>query len=380
VPPDNARVVPTETTVYVVNGTMTLYKKETDVDYHIVVQDNTGHTMIAEIPSPACVGVSSPFAPSVANARAKFDARLTATTSFQTANLPVQIRGVGFFDFIHGQTGVAPNGIELHPVLDINFTATTTTTLTSSANPAEFGQPVGFTAAVSNGGTGTPTGKVTFLDGGSPIGSATLDQNGQATFTTSALTVGSHSITASYEGDETSAPSVSAPLVETVNKANQTITFGPLAGRTFGDADFTVSATASSGLAVAFSIASGPATILGNTVHLTGAGVVTVRASQSGDSNYNAAPDVNQSLLVAKAGQTITFAALPDLTFGDPPFPVSASGGGSGNPVTFAAAGNCTSGGVNGSVITLTSAGSCTVTASQAGDANYNAAPDVSRS
>src|SRR5262249_22322760 len=212
VPPDNARVVPAETTVYVINGTMTLYKKETDVDYHIVVQDNTGHTLIAEIPSPACVGVSSPFAPSVANARAKFDARLTATTSFQTANLPVQIRGVGFFDFIHGQTGVAPNGIELHPVLDINFTATTTTTLTSSATPAEFGQPVGFTAAVSNGGTGTPTGKVTFLDGGSPIGSATLDQNGQATFTTSALTVGSHSITASYEGDETSAPSVSAPL------------------------------------------------------------------------------------------------------------------------------------------------------------------------
>src|SRR5262249_27467303 len=186
------------------------------------------------------------------------------------------------------------------------------------------------------------TGKVTFLDGGSPIGSATLDQNGQATFTTSTLAVGSHAITASYEGDETSAPSSSAPLGQVINKANQTSAFGPLAGRTAGDTACTVSATASSSLAVAFSIASGPATILGNTVHLTGAGVVTVRASQAGDSNYNPAPDVNQSFLVAKASQAITFAALPDLTFGDPPFTVSASGGGSGNPLTFADRGSFT--------------------------------------
>lgn len=380
VPPDNSRIVPTETTVYVVNGTMTLYKKETDVDYHIVVQDNSGHTMIAEIPSPACVGASSPFAPAVAGARARFDARLTATPDFQTANFPVQIKGVGFFDFIHGQTGVAPNGIELHPVLEINFTATTTTALISSANPSEFGQPVGLAATVSNGGVSTPTGKVTFLDGGSSIGSAVLDQNGQATFTTSTLGVGSHSITASYEGDSKAAPSVSAPLVQVVNKANQAIHFGPLADRTFGDADFTVSATASSGLPVTFSIFSGPATISGNSVHLTGAGAVTVRASQAGDSNYNAAADVDQSFTVAKAGQAIAFAPLPDKTFGDPPFTVSATGGGSGNPVTFGAGGNCTAGGINGSVITLTGAGSCTVTASQAGDANYNAAPDVPRS
>src|SRR5262249_59035966 len=99
-------------------------------------------------------------------------------------------------------------------------TAPRTTTLTSSVNPSECGQPVGFTAAVSDGGAGTPTGKVTFLDGGGPIGSAILDQNGQATFTISTLAVGSHSITASYEGDQTAAPRVSPPLVETRNKAN----------------------------------------------------------------------------------------------------------------------------------------------------------------
>jgi len=61
------------------------------------------------------------FASLIANARTQFDARFTATSSFQSANIPVQIKGVGMFDFLHGQTGVAPNGIELHPVLDIKF-------------------------------------------------------------------------------------------------------------------------------------------------------------------------------------------------------------------------------------------------------------------
>ena len=78
-----------------------------------------------------------------------------------------------------------------------------------------------------------------------------------------------------------------------------------------------------------------------------------------------------------KTDQTISFAALADKTFGDAAFTVSASGGGSGNPVTFTAVGNCTSGGTNGATITITGAGSCTVTANQAGNANYNAATAV---
>src|SRR5207302_4106098 len=56
------------------------------------------------------------------------------------------------------------------------------------------------------------------------------------------------------------------------------------------------------------------------------------------------------------------------------------SGGASGNPVTFAASGNCTASGADGSLITITAGGSCTVTASQAGSSNYSAAADVPRS
>ncbi|MDQ3918921.1 MAG: Ig-like domain repeat protein, partial [Acidobacteriota bacterium] len=349
-PPDNSRVQPTESTVYVIDATMTFYKKETDVDYHIVIQDDTGHTMIAEIPSPACVLspttprqlVSGPFSGGITSAREKFDARFTATTFFQTANVPVRVKGVAFFDFIHGQNGVAPNGIELHPLLDIDFTANTMTTLLSSSNPSQYNQQVSITATVSNNGAApTPTGNVTFFDGGNAIDVEPLDQNGQATFTSHTLSVGSHSITASYEGDNGSAPSTSSALVQVVNKADQTIDFAPLAGKTYGDPDFALSATASSGLPVSFAILSGPATVSGNTVHITGAGTVTIHATQDGDSNYNAAPNSDRSFEVAKADQAINFAPLADKTYGDAPFSVSATGGASASPVTFSASGDC---------------------------------------
>ncbi len=115
------RQAPTEDTVFVVNATLTDYKIETDSDYHLVLMDDQGNTMIAEIPLPGCVDPSSPFLSQITNARSELDAQLQVTSSFQTANVPVQVTGVGFFDFNHGQRGVAPNVIELHPVLDIQF-------------------------------------------------------------------------------------------------------------------------------------------------------------------------------------------------------------------------------------------------------------------
>ncbi len=371
------RIQPTEFTLFQVTGTLTFYKFETDADYHMVLDDGNGHTIIGEVPAPGCMVPGTPFAAGVATARAKVDARLSPTVDFQNANLPVQVKGVGFFDILHGQTGVAPNGIELHPMLDVNFTAPTATTLVSSLNPSQSGQLVAITGTVSNGLATKPTGQLTLLDGGTTVATATLDPNGMATFNISNFTTGSHSLTAAYAGDNTSAPSTSPALIQAVNRADQTITFGPLTGKTFGDADFTVSATASSGLAVSFSIASGPATVTGNLVHITGAGPVTVRASQLGDTNYNAAPPVDQAFVVAKADQAITFTPLADKTFGDTPFTVSATGGASTQTVQFGASGACS---VSGTTVTVNSAGSCTVTASQAGDANFNAAADVPRS
>jgi ribosomal protein S9 len=83
--------------------------------------------MIIELPASNCVGVGSPFGPGIARARQQFDSRFTATTSMKSTSTAVAVKGVGFWDFLHGQTGVAPNGIEVHPVLDITFPAAAAT-------------------------------------------------------------------------------------------------------------------------------------------------------------------------------------------------------------------------------------------------------------
>ncbi|MES2731011.1 MAG: leucine-rich repeat domain-containing protein [Bacteroidota bacterium] len=83
-----------------------------------------------------------------------------------------------------------------------------------------------------------------------------------------------------------------------VNKAVQTITFAALPNKTVGDAAFTLMATASSGLPVSFSIVSGPATLSGTTLTLTGSGLVKVKASQAGNENYQAALAVEQAFTV----------------------------------------------------------------------------------
>ncbi|HBB88300.1 MAG TPA: hypothetical protein DC047_11850 [Blastocatellia bacterium] len=104
-------------------------------------------------------------------------------------------------------------------------------------------------------------------------------------------------------------------------KQNQTITFDALANKTYGNAPFTVTATASSNLPVTFSVVSGPATIAGNMVTLTGAGPVTIRATQAGDSTYNSATadrsfTVSAALLsvIADSKTRVYGAANPTLT------------------------------------------------------------------
>jgi streptogramin lyase len=159
-----------------------------------------------------------------------------------------------------------------------------------------------------------------------------------------------------------------------IGKAGQTVTFAALPNKTYGDADFDVSATASSGLTVAFA-AAGQCSIAGITVHLTAAGSCTVTASQAGDANRDAATNVPRTFSIGKAAQSITFAAIPAKTYGDPDFAVSATAT-SGLIVGFATSGTCS---IAGITVHLTAAGSCTVTASQAGDVNHSAATPVSR-
>jgi hypothetical protein len=91
----------------------------------------------------------------------------------------------------------------------------TTTTLTSSPNPSSFGQAVTMTATVKSSGSVAATGKVTFTDGTAWIGAATLS-GGVAAITRSNLAVGTHPITATYDGDSNSAKSSSAVVNQVV--------------------------------------------------------------------------------------------------------------------------------------------------------------------
>ena len=167
--------------------------------------------------------------------------------------------------------------------------------------------------------------------------------------------------------------------VPAVALTSQTITFNTLAGKTYGDAPFTVSATASSGIPVTFSsLTTAICTLGGTTVTLVAAGTCTIQASQSGNATYAAATAVSRSFTVAKAAQTIAFAALVGRSYGAAPFLVSASAS-SGLAVSFGSTTTaiCT---VSGSTVTMVAAGNCTIQASQSGNSNYAAATSISQS
>jgi len=141
-----------------------------------------------------------------------------------------------------------------------------------------------------------------------------ITYNGSSTAPTA---IGSYAVVATLTNDNYAASPMTGTLViSSVPKIDQTITFGALSGKTYGDAAFDVSATASSGLPVSFSIVSENATISGSTITITGAGTVTVRASQAGNDTYNAAANVDQVFTVNKATPIITWSNPADITYG----------------------------------------------------------------
>ncbi len=171
---------------------------------------------------------------------------------------------------------------------------------------------------------------------------------------------------------------VSQSFSVTVKSLTQTITFTNPGAHTYGDAAFVLNATGGgSGNAVDFAIVSGPASVSGSTLTILGAGDVTVRASQAAGNGYTAAAPVDQAFTVAKASQAIDFTLSATAVTTDT-FTLTARGGASGNPVTFSIVSG--PGSIDGSnVLAFTTAGDMIVRASQAGDANYDAAPDVDR-
>ncbi len=165
----------------------------------------------------------------------------------------------------------------------------------------------------------------------------------------------------------------------TVTAASQSITFNGLSNQVYGTAPFTVSATATSGLAVGFNSSTlSVCTVSGNTVTLLALGACTIQATQSGNANYSAATPVSQGFAVTSASQSIAFNALSNQVYGAAPFAVTANAT-SGLAVSFNSSTTLSVCTVSGNTVTIVGGGICTVEATQSGNTTYSAATPVSQ-
>jgi hypothetical protein len=218
--------------------------------------------------------------------------------------------------------------------------ASTTVTLSASANPAGVGQSLTFTAAVAavSPGAGVPTGTVTFMEGTTILGTGTLDANGRATFQTSSLTQGMHTITASYSGDKNFLTSTSSAFIQTIQPATTSVLVSSPNPSVFGQMiAFTVTVSAAAGMATptgTVTFLEGTTVLGSGTLNANGVAVFTsttlsagshsITASYSGDSMFAPSISAVVSQLVNKASTTTTLTS-------------SSSSSMSGQAVTFTA-------------------------------------------
>jgi hypothetical protein len=119
------RVTGVETTTYEIQVDLVRMSLEADEDIHLVVAEpgNASHTLIVEFAAPSCQGVTESTARAqIAAARSGFAqvCGMPSRAAFAPLSGSARLTGVGFFDVFHGQNGVAPNGIELHPVMRVD--------------------------------------------------------------------------------------------------------------------------------------------------------------------------------------------------------------------------------------------------------------------
>ncbi len=272
----------------------------------------------------------------------------------------------------------------------------TTTALTSAANPSVFGNNVTYTATVTAQGGGTATGTVALFDGATQIGTATLS-GATAVFSLGSLQAGNaHSLTAHYGGDSTDASSISAAVLENIEKAATAtaLSYTPQPAIAGGDTTLTATVTDTTGTGtpggqVSFSLGGA---VLG-TAPLNANGVATltmkfspgnqpVTAAYAGDTNHDASSTSGQ-VTVQQATSTVSLRSSLDpsvlgntVTF---TIAVQGNGGTPGGQVTLLADGksagtaSLSAGTASVSLNTL-AVGTHVMTASYVGDTNDTAA------
>ncbi|HKW77540.1 MAG TPA: hypothetical protein VJQ09_00495 [Candidatus Limnocylindria bacterium] len=168
--PQDHRVGPTETTVFTITGFIARYKREPDQDYHLVLADPNRNEMVIEVPLTDCIKGTSPFRAKIVAARKAVDDVLQVTGQFPPTDskIPVRVTGVGFFDAKGHGSGGTPNGIELHPVLEIVFNPSGTTTTPSGPTTTTTTQLIS-DGGFENGGQGWTASDQVITKGGKKV-------------------------------------------------------------------------------------------------------------------------------------------------------------------------------------------------------------------
>ena len=198
--------------------------------------------------------------------------------------------------------------------------ASTTTTVSPSPNPSIYGQTVTITATVIGV---SPTGTVQFVIDGSNAGSPVTLTNGTASYSTSTLAAGQHSISATYSGDSNNAVSTSTSVTQTVDQASTTTTVSPSPNPSIYGQTVTITAmvtgvspTGTVQFLIDGSNAGSPVTLTNGTAsHSTStlaAGQHSISATYSGDSNNAASTSTSVTLTVTPATSSISVSSSPN--------------------------------------------------------------------
>ena len=255
------------------------------------------------------------------------------------------------------------------PTASISKANQSTVTVTSASSMV-FGQTI---PLVATGGSGSGALSYAQVSGPCTVSGATVEATG----------AGSCVVTATREGDDNYNSVTSSNFTITVAKANQSINFtSSVPVSAVSGTTYTPTATATSGLTPTFSITTGSGTVCslasGVVTFLT-SGTCVITATQGGNSNYNAASSVTQTIVAGKINQTISFPAISGKDFDDAAFLAGATVS-SSRTVTYATTtGSVCAVNASTGLISIKTIGDCTVIASSAGDASYAAASDVSR-
>ena len=185
------------------------------------------------------------------------------------------------------------------------------------------------------------------------------------------ISEGNTTITASQQGDYFYNAATPVAHILTVGKADQTIEFEPVPAKIFNDPPFLLVADATSGMEVVFT-SSDPEiiSVSGSMATIHNAGSVVISADQSGDENYNPAPQSTQTIEVAKTEQVVDFDEIPAKIFRDPSFELFAESS-SGLPVNFFSADENVLKIINVNEAVISGAGEVEVSAVQEGNQNY---------